>query len=96
MDSSFNKENDNGRKLTFLYFCNLDKDNGVKNKSTIKLYKSKDNKEEFVEFDGSTDKMIMLKSRIIPYDICLPGDGHKRFIIRYWINGPADRIKFNF
>ncbi len=62
----------------------------------MKLYLDKEKKDEFVEFDGTMDKFVMLKSRIIPYEISVPGDNKKRFILRYWINGPADFEKFNF
>lgn len=34
------------------------------------------------------DSLVIFKSRIIPYEI-LEND-RKRFIIRYWVNGPAD------
>lgn len=39
----------------------------------------------------------MLKSRIIPYEI-MPNENsnNKYFIIRYWINGPADINTKNF
>ena len=100
MDSSSQGAADNGKTISCLYFCNLDPDN-KENCSKLRVFPNalqrnfgendlKD--EEFEEFDMQWDAILLLKSRKIAYEI-LPNCGAKRFVVKFWINGPADVVK---
>lgn len=103
MDSSFESTSDNGKTLSCLYFCNLDPDDKnsfgkikVFNRITDKSLSEKERKEEyFEELDMEWDGLLVLKSRKIGYEIPENKTG-KKFIIRLWINGPADVINHEF
>ncbi|EGR28451.1 hypothetical protein IMG5_174900 [Ichthyophthirius multifiliis] len=96
-DSSFEGNQDNGRKLTVLYFSNLDNDINCKDQGKIRIYPDflKDDQNKYVEFETEVDSLLILKSRVIPYEI-LPNNNQKRYIIRFWVTGPADKNKKQF
>lgn len=103
MDSSFESTSDNGKTISCLYFCNLDPDDKLPfgkikifNKITDKTLSEKERKEEcFEEVEMEWDALLVLKSRTVGYEIPENKAG-KKFIIRLWINGPADIINHEF
>ena len=96
IDSAFEGKLDNGKKITCLYFCNIDPDNKIES-AKIRVYNQvlvKGKEDIYEEFDMEWDGLLVMKSRKVGYQI-LEGKG-KRFIVRFWINGPADFIKKEF
>ena len=75
MDNRF--EQDNGRKLSLLYFSCLE------NAGSVKLT----SKDKVVELQIQNDLLIIFKSRLIQYTI--QANKAKVFVIRFWINGPT-------
>jgi len=101
MDSSFDANADNGKKISCLYCCNLDPDVNnpftkvkVFNRITDKSLEEKEKLEFFEEIEMEWDGLLMLKSRKVAFEI--EENVGKRFFIRFWINGPVDNIKQEF
>lgn len=96
MDSSLESKFDNGKTLTFLYFVNLDDDN-KRERGKVKVSKITEGKkdEKEMEIETEEDSMIILKSRLNAYEIC-ENFHNKRFVVRFWVNGPADFVKQHF
>ena len=84
-DGSFDEKFDNGRKISCLYFCNLDEDDKAE-EGTVKL----EVEDQKMEITTHADCLLLLKSRKVSYEICK--NMRKRFIVRFWIQGPADFI----
>ena len=82
-DSSFKEKLDNGKKISALYVFSEN------SKARPKLViHQKDSSEVLEEKELEVGGLCLLKSRIIPY--ALKDIPAKTFILRYWINGPAD------
>lgn len=96
MDSSLESKFDTGKSLTFLYFVNLDNDNKTE-RGKVKISKIIEGKKEEkeMEIEAEEDSILILKSRLNAYEIC-ENFKSKRFVIRFWINGPADFVKNQF
>lgn len=88
IDSSLDKKFDTGKSLTILYFCNIDEEKDLQNKIILK-----DHNDIYYEIETILDSILIIKSRKISYEI-KENFNKKRFIVRFWINGPAD-IKNN-
>ncbi|KAL4468293.1 hypothetical protein ABPG72_015829 [Tetrahymena utriculariae] len=97
-ESSFDGDQDNGRKINCLYFNNLDDDIDCTNYGKVKLYTSVSQNQnepgDYVEFSMEPDSVLIFKSRLFPYEI-LPNNSNnsKRFVVRYWITGPIEQNK---
>ena len=91
-DSSFEKNNDNGRKFSVLYFCYKGKING---NSTVNFYEYQENtKDPLLSFKLSikSNLFVILKSRLISYELNIESMDEKLFILHFWVNGPANHI----
>jgi len=82
-DSSFKEKFDNGKKISALYVFS----ENSKAKLKLVIHK-KESTEVLEERDLEVGSVCLLKSRVIPY--ALKDIPAKTFILRYWVNGPAD------
>ena len=102
LDSSSIDNKDNGKQLTCLYFCSVDPDY-ARNFGKLRLYpkiKISSGSEEIVEEEQQEilmewDSLLVLKSRKVAYEI-IENTGGKKFVVRYWVNGPRDLVKGGF
>jgi len=85
-DSSFQEKFDSGKKISALYIFS-EKQEKTKPKLTLHKRDSTDVLEE-VELEMGT--LFLIKSRVVPYSLSNISQG--TFILRYWVNGPADHI----
>jgi len=97
MDSAFEKKLDTGRKFSVLYFCFKNDDGKSLPVMRLKrkvLEKEKGEWEEEVkELSVGSNSLVILKSRLIGYEIQAP-ENVKLFVVRYWIHGPGDLTNF--
>jgi len=102
LDSSSLDARDNGKLVTFLYFCNVDPD-FKREFGKIKVFPKVDMGKEGEEInqEGSEeilmewDGLLAMKSRKVAYEV-LENEGGKKFVVRFWANGPRDFLKQDF
>ncbi|KRX11086.1 hypothetical protein PPERSA_05195 [Pseudocohnilembus persalinus] len=104
MDSHFDSKKDTGRTLSVLYFSNNEFDLKYSKTEIEKMQKEKnavlriyqnEEKSKHIDIEQQADTLVLLKSRIIPYEI-LPNKTEKKFILRFWVNGPQDKENRRF
>jgi len=85
-DSSFQEKFDSGKKISILFIFS-EKEGKLKPKLTIH---KRDSTEVLEDVELEIGTLCLIKSRVVPYSLSNIPEG--TFILRYWVNGPADNI----